>query len=96
MTSDQGAESAAIWEAADVDEIEIDERGIRLGRLLKLTGIVETGGAVKDVLADGVVTVNGAVETRRGAQLAIGDIVTCGDARIRVVSAAAASGSAAS
>ena len=51
------------------------DAGIRLGQLLKLAGLVETGGEAKVVLAEGRVTVNGAVETRRGAQLHPGDIV---------------------
>lgn len=51
------------------------EDGIRLGQLLKLAGLVESGGEAKSVLADGRVTVNGTVETRRGAQLRPGDVV---------------------
>ena len=57
-------------------EIEVGEAGIRLGQLLKYAGAVETGGEAKDLLASGLVSVNGAVETRRGAQLAPGDVVT--------------------
>jgi ribosome-associated protein len=57
--------------------MEIDIRGetIRLGQLLKLAGIAESGADAKDLLADGAVTVNGDVETRRGRQLAPGDVV---------------------
>ena len=51
--------------------------GIRLGQLLKLAGMVLTGGEAKAVLADGEVTVNGEVERRRGAQLRSGDVVGC-------------------
>ena len=59
----------------DVDLIEVGEGGIRLGQLLKLAGAVDSGGEVKQLLAEGKVTVNGAVETRRGAQLHPGDVV---------------------
>jgi ribosome-associated protein len=55
--------------------IEVGETGIRLGQLLKLASAVDSGGAVKQLLADGRVTVNGAVETRRGAQLKPGDVI---------------------
>jgi ribosome-associated protein len=58
-----------------VDQIEVGDAGIRLGQLLKLAGLVESGGEAKVVLADGKVTVNGTVETRRGAQLHPGDVV---------------------
>ena len=49
---------------------------IRLGQFLKLADAVELGSDVKLLLGEGCVEVNGEVETRRGRQLAIGDIVT--------------------
>jgi ribosome-associated protein len=58
-----------------VQQIEVGEAGIRLGQLLKLAGLVDSGGEAKTVLAEGRVTVNGTVETRRGAQLRPGDVV---------------------
>ncbi len=57
---------------------------IRLGQLLKAAGLVDSGGEAKAVLASGSVTVNGELETRRGRQLAAGDVVTLGDASVRV------------
>jgi ribosome-associated protein len=56
--------------------VEVGE-GIRLGQLLKLAGMVDSGGEAKAVLAAGEVVVNGAVESRRGAQLRTGDVVRC-------------------
>jgi ribosome-associated protein len=58
-----------------MQEISVGPDGIRLGQLLKLANLVESGGAVRPLLAEGGVTVNGAVETRRGAQLRAGDVV---------------------
>ncbi|MGD9955804.1 MAG: RNA-binding S4 domain-containing protein [Candidatus Nanopelagicales bacterium] len=58
------------------EDVEVGAAGIRLGQLLKYVNAVETGGEVKDLLASEQVQVNGAVETRRGAQLAPGDVVT--------------------
>jgi ribosome-associated protein len=58
-----------------MQQIEVGEAGIRLGQLLKLAGLVDSGGEAKTVLAAGEVTVNGVVETRRGAQLRPGDVV---------------------
>lgn len=48
---------------------------IRLGQFLKLAGLVDTGGEAKLRVQNGEVTVNGAVDTRRGRQLVPGDLV---------------------
>ncbi|GAB3596192.1 RNA-binding S4 domain-containing protein [Angustibacter peucedani] len=67
-----------------MDEVRIDDRGIRLGQLLKLAGLVDQGSDAKAVLAAGEVTVNGEVETRRGRQLERGDVVRLGSTSVRV------------
>ena len=64
--------------------IEVGDAGIRLGALLKLAGLVDSGGEAKAVLADGRVKVNGSVEVRRGAQLKPGDVVQLPGATIQV------------
>jgi ribosome-associated protein len=51
------------------------EASIRLGQLLKLADLVESGAEVKDVLVTGGVRVNGEPEERRGRQLRSGDVV---------------------
>ena len=58
-------------------DVEVGERGIRLGQLLKLVNLVESGGAARALLGSGDVQVNGEVETRRGRQLVVGDVVDC-------------------
>ena len=63
-------------------DVQVGERGIRLGQLLKLANLVETGGAARGLLESGEVRVNGEVETRRGRQLGVGDVVECGDERV--------------
>ena len=60
---------------------------IRLGQFLKLANLVESGGEAKPLVADGEVTVNGEVETRRGRQLRVGDVVVVGGVGARVVGA---------
>ena len=67
-----------------IDEFHAREGTIRLGQLLKAAGLVESGGEAKAVLAEGLVTVNGEVETRRGRQLAPGDVIALGDASVRL------------
>lgn len=69
------------------EEIEISDRTIRLGQLLKLANLVESGSDVKLLLADGEVEVNGEPETRRGRQVGDGDTVRLGDNAVRVAAA---------
>jgi ribosome-associated protein len=57
------------------EQIEIRGETIRLGQLLKLAGIVDSGGEARELLAAQPVLVNGAAETRRGRQLHPGDTV---------------------
>ena len=42
---------------------------IRLGQYLKFANLAETGGQARELIASGMVSVNGEVETRRGRQL---------------------------
>lgn len=56
-------------------DVPISDDSIRLGQFLKLANLVESGADAKEIIAEGLVTVNGEEETRRGRQLAIGDIV---------------------
>ncbi|MCA1187430.1 MULTISPECIES: RNA-binding S4 domain-containing protein [unclassified Saccharopolyspora] len=66
-------------------DVEIREGTIRLGQLLKLAGLAEHGADAKALLEEGEVLVNDEVETRRGRQLAPGDLVALGDEEVRVV-----------
>ena len=66
-------------------DVPIRDESIRLGQLLKLADLIETGSEAKELMVQGAVTVNGEVETRRGRQLVPGDVVTLGGASARVV-----------
>ena len=65
-------------------EVTAGDRGLRLGQLLKLVNVVDTGGAARALLESGAVKVNGEVETRRGRQLAPGDVVEVGGETVTV------------
>ena len=52
-----------------------DEEYITLNVLLKLSGVIETGGMAKMFLQDNTVLVNDTPETRRGRKLYEGDKV---------------------
>jgi ribosome-associated protein len=69
---------------AAIEDIPIGDDGIRLGQFLKFAGLLDSGGNVKEAIADGFVTVNGEVDRRRGRQLQLGDIVAFEGRRMRV------------
>lgn len=71
--------------SAPVREIPIRGEMIRLGQLLKLADLVEVGADAKILLEDGLVTVNGETEQRRGRQLHRGDVVAVEDETVRIV-----------
>lgn len=68
-------------------ELEIRGDTIRLGQLLKLSGLADSGAEAKALLLEGGVTVNGEPESRRGRQLHRGDVVAVGDESVRVAGA---------
>lgn len=65
-------------------EVPIRDASIRLGQFLKLASLIDSGSDAKAAIADGLVEVNGEVETRRGRQLQPGDTVAFGGASARV------------
>ncbi|GAB90903.1 RNA-binding S4 domain-containing protein [Gordonia rhizosphera] len=58
-----------------MDDVPIRDDSIRLGQFLKLANLIDSGSEAKEVIAEGLVRVNGEVETRRGRQLMPGDEV---------------------
>jgi ribosome-associated protein len=66
-------------------EIAIRGEMIRLGQLLKLADLVDSGGEARDLLEEEEVFVNGERETRRGRQLHAGDVVTLTDTVLQIV-----------
>jgi ribosome-associated protein len=65
-------------------EVAIRGDMIRLGELLKLAGVVDSGGEAKALLASTEVLVNGEPDNRRGRQLHAGDEVRVGETLLRV------------
>lgn len=66
------------------EDVPIRDESIRLGQFLKLANLIESGAEAKGVIADGLVSVNGEVEVRRGRQLREGDVVEIGGMSARV------------
>ena len=59
-----------------MEKILIHTEYIKLDSLLKLAGLVETGGEAKLLIQNGLVRVNGEVCAMRGKKLRAGDTVT--------------------
>jgi ribosome-associated protein len=58
---------------------------IELHQLLKATGVSDSGGAGKALVASGAVAVDGRQELRKSAKIRAGQCVTLGDVRIHVL-----------
>jgi ribosome-associated protein len=66
-------------------DVEISDAPIELYKILKFESMVASGGEAKQVIAEGRVSVNGEVETRKRKKLFSGDVVEFGDEKIRIV-----------
>ena len=64
--------------------IKLKDDFIKLGQALKAAGLVENGAEAKDVIQEGLVKVNGEVDTRRGKKLHGGDLVTYNGEEIKI------------
>ena len=66
-------------------DIKIKDEHIKLGQLLKLAGLVDSGLEAKIEINEGNVTLNGNVETQRGKKVYPGGVVKFKGEEIRVL-----------
>lgn len=64
--------------------IKLRDDFIKLGQALKAAGLVESGVDAKEVIQEGLVKVNGEVDTRRGRKLYAGDFVIFNGEEIKI------------
>jgi ribosome-associated protein len=64
---------------------ELNSEFIEVNQLLKLSGLVDSGGAGKNLVASGAVSVDGKKESRKTAKIRAGQTVSIGDVRISVI-----------
>ena len=64
--------------------VEITKEPIELYKILKFENMVGSGGEAKHVISEGLVMVNGEVETRKRKKILSGDVVEFGEEKIRV------------
>lgn len=60
---------------AEIATLDVGDAEINLTQVLKLANLAESGGQAKLMIGDGLVRVNGEVETRKRRKMAIGDVV---------------------
>jgi len=65
-------------------EFPLERDHVELHHLLKLTGVCNSGGAGKAMVASGAVTVDGVAELRKTCKIHDGQVVQAGDVVIRV------------
>jgi len=65
-------------------EFELDRDHVELNQLLKLSGICDSGGAGKALVAGGRILVDGKVELRKTCKIRAGSTITFEDVEIRV------------
>jgi ribosome-associated protein len=64
--------------------VEISREPVELYKILKFEGMVATGGEAKQVIAEGLVLVNGEVETRKRKKIVTGDTIEFEQDLIRI------------
>ena len=65
--------------------VKLRDEDIKLGQALKAAGLVSSGLDAKFVIQDGLVKVNGEVETQRGKKLYDGAVVEFDGEQIKIV-----------
>ena len=64
--------------SAEARDVMVRGVPIELAQFIKFSGLAESGGAAKQLIAEGSVLLNGTAETRKSKQLVAGDRVTVG------------------
>jgi len=68
-----------------MQDVIINREPVELYKVLKLEGMVGTGGEAKMVVAEGLVMVNGSIEMRKRCKLIAGDVIEFNDEEFRLI-----------
>ena len=68
----------------EIIKLREQDEFIKLGQALKAAGLVGSGVEAKDVILEGLVLVNGEIDTRRGKKLYPGDVVEFDGEKIKI------------
>jgi ribosome-associated protein len=67
-----------------VKEVEINREPIELYKLLKFEGLASSGGEAKMMIGDGLVALNGEIETRKRKKIVSGDVIEFAGKQFRI------------
>lgn len=65
--------------SSDMKIVEITSEPVELYKILKFEALVGSGGEAKMVIADGLVKLNGEVETQKRKKIVSGDVIKFSD-----------------
>ena len=65
--------------------VEIPDEPVELYKILKFEALVPSGGEAKAVISQGLVSVNGEIETRKRKKIMSGDVVKFADQTLCIV-----------
>jgi ribosome-associated protein len=68
----------------EMRDVDITREPVELFKVLKFEGMVSSGGEAKVVIADGLVRLNGQVETQKRKKIVSGDIIEFAGEQIRI------------
>ena len=68
-----------------MEQIKLSEEYIKLGQALKAAGLVSSGVEAKIVIQDGLVSVDGEIDTRRGKKLYSGEVIEFDGQAVKIV-----------
>lgn len=68
-----------------MEQIKLSEEYIKLGQALKAAGLVSSGVEAKIVIQDGLVSVDGKIDTRRGKKLYGGEVIEFDGQAVKIV-----------
>ncbi len=69
----------------NITMVGIQQAPVELYKILKMENLVASGGEAKFVIADGLVTVNGEIETRKRKKIFPGDVVEFAGNRLQII-----------
>jgi len=65
-------------------DVEITREPVELYKILKFEGMVNSGGQAKSVIEEGLVSLNGQIETQKRKKIVSGDVISLWDETIKV------------
>ena len=66
-------------------EVRINSEPVELYKILKFENLVMSGGEAKHVIVEGLVTLNGEIETRKRKKIFAGDTIEFGGQVLRII-----------